>query len=148
MDKTLSFILTVIIVITLGILSVLYFAFGDHKELDRLKNPVNNEEIYLIKVSWGLEDYRMAISLNRKLKGGFSNNFDDKYLLDYGDHIFYKFSNDTLLIYGSEFDKPKVNNFMTPIKFITLENPEFIRLGENGHYKKYGLNIFPESVLE
>ena len=148
MDKILSAILITIIVLILGGLSLLYFAFGDNKEVKKVTNPINKERIYLIKISWGLDDCRMAIGLNKKIKGGFDYDFDDKYLLDYGEHFFYKFSNDSLIIYGSEFDKPKVNDFKTPIKFIYLENPAFSRLGECENYKKRGLAVFPKSVIE
>ncbi|NOU62003.1 hypothetical protein [Marinifilum caeruleilacunae] len=148
MDKILSIILIIFAVITLGVVGTFYFSFGDHKELKKIKNPVHGEKIYLMKVSWGLDDCRMAIGLNRKFHGGFANDFDDKYLLDYGEHFFYKFSNDSLIIYGSEFDGPKLNEFKTPIVFISLENPAFIELGENETYKTKGLAVFPKSVIE
>lgn len=148
MDKRLSIILTIIIAVVLGIIGLFYFAFGDHKELKKIKNPVNGEKIYLMKVSWGLDDYRMAIGLDRKFSGGFANEYNEKYLLDYGEYFFFKFSSDTLLIYGSEFENPIVNNFKTPLRFIYLENPEFIRYGENEYYKELGLSVFPKSVIK
>ncbi len=61
--------------------------------------------------------------------------------------FFYKMDNDTLYIYGADFEKPKIDKFKTKVKLISLENYEFTKLGENKKYEILGVKVFPPKEI-
>jgi hypothetical protein len=119
--------------------------FKDTQEITEIVNPTNGEKIFLIKTSWGFGDSRMAIGLDKELKGGFSNEYKDKYeSIDMGGYpILYKLDNDTLNIYDGYFKKPEIDKFKTVIILHELDVIE--RQFYSKNYVKLGLMIFPES---
>ena len=115
------------------------------KKVIEIENIKNGEKIYLLKTSWGINDSRMAISLNKKLKAGFKHNYPNKYVsVGFGDSpIMYKMEIDTLHIYGGTFERPQNNNFTTIIKLHELSVPTRKQYCQN--YNELGLTIFPKS---
>ncbi|MBK3517332.1 hypothetical protein [Carboxylicivirga marina] len=141
-------LLVILIIGLLGcglVLAVLSLAFSDKKEIVELYNKTANEKIYLIETSWGMDDSRMAIGLDKELKGGFGNLYPDKYQYNgmWFQYILYKFQSDTLHIYGNDFISPEQNHFRTPIILHDLTDSEKRRIEHN--YKERGISIFPES---
>ncbi len=126
-----------------GIILSLFFTSCDQKEVLKLEN--NGESIYFIMIEWGMGDSRMAIGLDKDLKGGFANEYPDKYQFNnqFVHIVFYKLENDTLHVYG-DFIEPKNNNFKTNIKINRLSDSDWDKLLLN--YKEKGLSIFPESL--
>ena len=145
------FLKTILILITVGVLAfvgvgILILTDGE-KEIVELKNDFNEEKIYLIKLSWGLGDSKIAIGLNKKIRTGFSNTPKDKYVENIGtEFLFYKFENGKLLVYNDHFEEPLENEFQTDIVFVELTNPEFINLGKDKNYEAKGISVFPESA--
>jgi hypothetical protein len=138
-----------LIIITVGLISIagvwVFIMTAGDKEVVELRNDFNGEKIYLIKQSWGFGDTKMAIGLNKRLRTGFNNSASEKYLLTAAtEFIFYKIEDGKLYIYNDSFEKPVKNTFKTEIVFISLTNPEFIKLGQDKNYEKKGLKTFPE----
>ncbi len=135
----------VILIIIVGFISFFLYSSRDQKELIQILDPKNNEKIYLIKTSWGFGDARMAIGLDKKLKGGFGYHYPEKYeSRSSGDSpILYKLTNDTLYIYDGDFIKPTIDNFKTKIKLIELT--PITRSDIYRDYEKLELNIFPDN---
>jgi len=120
----------------------------DNKEVVELYNERNGETIYLIKIAWGLDDDRMAIGLDKELKAGTKYEHPEKYNSCCGaTPFFYKFSNDTLIVINGGFEKPKENNFITPVKIVEMEGYYFRELCKNDKYKELGYKVFPESQI-
>jgi hypothetical protein len=124
---------------------VFIMTFGDRKEIVRIKNPKNGEKIYLIHTSWSNHD-RLAIGLDKKLRGGVGFLYPEKYNSVYGDPFLYKLSDDTLYIccHPCMFVPPKINKFRTKVKLIEQEDS----LLRDSKYKGIGFKIFPESLMQ
>jgi hypothetical protein len=146
MKKIINIIFAIISALLIGFYVFLTIAFGDKKEAVRLVNYRNGEKIFLLKTTWG-NDERMAIGLDKKLKGGFGNIYPEKYNADHASLFFYKLSEDTLFVYNGRFEKPEINKFRTHIKLIELEGYDFNLLCKNNKYKELGLKVFPESEM-
>jgi hypothetical protein len=142
-EKTLITAFSLIVIFFIGCAVFLILAFGARKETVKIKNHKNDENIFLIHTSWSNHD-RMAIGLDRKLRGGFGFLYPEKYNSDSADPILYKLSNDTLYNCSQykTFNPPVVNHFRT--KIILIEHAD--SLIENSIYKKMGFKVFPGSV--
>jgi hypothetical protein len=143
-EKTLLTASSIIATFFIGCILFFIIAFCDRKETVKIVNKKNGEKIYLIKTTWG-NDERMAIGLDKKLKGGVGYLYPEKFNVNYSTRFFYKLSNDTLFIYNGGFEKPINNKFKTPIKLIELETNDFESLCKDNKYKELGLKVFPES---
>jgi len=144
MSKFLLFVLVSVFICVALLLIILGMGFNKADEVVKLQNQKNGESIFLLKTSWG-NDGRMAIGLDDKLKEGFGNVYPEKYNTDYTTAFFYKFLNDTLIVFNGGFKEPKLNKFKTPIKLLEMEGYYFRQLCVNKKYKELGFKVFPES---
>lgn len=153
MTKALKIILIIIFTGIVGI-AVLIFkvipSIFEKKDVVKLYNKSKDEEIYLMRLSWGIDDTKMTIGLDENLNSCWSNSEPDKYETNSSNDtwFFYKLTDDTLFVYGPVFSKPKFYKFKTFVKIIELHNGDFITMGENKKYKTFGLDIFPPIEIE
>lgn len=127
------------ILICIGFLSCI----DNEKEIFEIQNYITNEKIYFIRYEWG-NDEATLITLNKDEENSYYNINKTSFVSNGFSPFYYKMSNDSLYIYGSGFKEPELNKFITKIKFINIDNAEYITISENQKYKKMGLSIFPE----
>lgn len=107
-----------------------------------IENKSLKEKIYLKWFARGINYERSVITSNPNLST--ENKIEEQaYQENTGSPYFYKLSNDTLSIYGGNWEITENSNFRTTVVFNELTNPEFIKLTKD--YEKKGLKVFPPS---
>ena len=137
------FIYTLLVVIGLYFI---WFIYGksksDHQPqilVEKIHSNYLNEDLFIKKISWGLTYDHSIIILSNSPNKSIEPDSNSEYMFSCSS-IFYKLSNDSLLIFTSlKAELPL--NFSSNIKVIQykLENFEIMNLRENNNYKKKGL---------
>lgn len=142
MKKIIKIVLIATSIIIVALISLLYFLFGTKSELVKIKNENLNETIYLKQYVRGL-NYELNVISTKRL---FSEPDINKEVVGMdGYPYFYKFSLDTLYIYGSSWENIDDNIFKTHIVFKELSNDDYLLLSRDHKYKELGFKYFPPS---
>mgnify|MGYP000937134638 CR=1 FL=1 len=135
-----------ILVILIILIGTLLLSKFESKEITKIINPNLKEKIFLIHTAWGSHD-KIAIGLNRELRGGDGFIYPEKFNSDCADPFFYKLSEDTLFIisFPGRFNQPEINQFRTYVNIID-NFTSYDSLCINSNYKTLGYKVFPESM--
>lgn len=137
-------VLTILILIIFAVVAIFYIAAP--KEGDDVHNNVveisskGGYKLYIKKKVWGLTSDGQVIIIGDSPGKKFNIDSSRQYIYNGVISFFYKHQNDTLTVYVSKIASVPVNlKTSIIVKQVELENPDMMRLIENEHYKKQGL---------
>jgi hypothetical protein len=109
--------------------------------VNKIHSEYLNEDLFIKKISWGLTYDHSVIILSSFPKNTIEPDSTSEYVF-LSSEIFYRLTNDSLLIFTSLKSK-KPLNFNSNIKIIQyeLKNVEIMNLRGNNNYKKRGLKM-------
>jgi len=137
----------IIVFIIIG-LCLIWFIYGksrlDHQPeifVDKIHSNYLNEDLFIKKVSWGLTYDHSIIILSSSPNNTIYPDSTSEYVF-LGSEIFYRLTNDSLLIFTSLKAKTPLA-FSSNIKILQYEikNFEVMNLREDNNYKKKGLKM-------
>jgi hypothetical protein len=138
-------IITLLVVIAI-IGFVIYNQIPDIKPIYNLKKLVTssgNEPLYLKSKSWGMTYDSKVIVLSTNKEEEFIADSTKEYIYKGASFLFYKLSNDSLIIYTADkAHTPQVFNSKINIKQVELDNPAMMKLKGDSAFKSKGLNEF------
>lgn len=137
-------VLIVMILIIITVIAIFYIAApreGDDVHYNVVEiSSKGGYKLYIMKKVWGLTSDGQVIVISDSPDKKLNIDSSRQYIYNGVNSFFYKYQNDTLTLYISKIASVPVNlKTSIIVKQVELENPDMMRLIENDHYKKQGL---------
>jgi len=125
---------------------VIYIQIPEMKPIYNIKKIANtnfNNPLFLKSMTWGITYDSKVIVLSTNDEEEFIPDSTKDYVYKGASFLFYRFSNDSLLLYVADKTHiPELFNSQIKIKQIELDNPAMMNLKGNSAFVRQGLTEF------